>query len=394
MARWIMLITVVILFGGCGASKKKSSLYEKKIDFVSKQINLLVKEARKFKKNPRTINKSGETHWIQKGFDWTEGFFPGTCWYLYEYSKDTIWRNAADNFQEKYKDHRLLSYYHDLGFVFNCSYGNGYRLTGKDYYKSILIEAGNSLIGRYNPNVGCIQSWDVDKGWQSKKGWEFPVIIDNMMNLELLFELSRITGDEKYANIAKSHADVTMKNHFRDDFSSYHVVDYDSITGVVRKKETAQGFAPESRWARGQAWGLYGYTVCYRYTRDDRYLEQAKRIANLICQHEGLPKDHIPYWDYDVPKNSNEPRDASAAAITASALIELSDYAGEYYKNEAYKIMNCLSSEKYLAELGTNNYFVLKHCVGSIPHNNEINVPLNYADYYYVEALMRIVARE
>ncbi len=393
MVKWILIITVIVFFGGCGASKKKSSLYEENIDFVSKQINLLVIEATKFNKIPRTINESGETHWIQEGFDWTEGFFPGTCWYLYEYSKDTAWRNAADRFQEKFKDHRLLPYYHDLGFVFNCSYGNGYRLTGKDDYKNILIEAGNSLIGRYNPLVGCIQSWDVDKGWQSRRGWEFPVIIDNMMNLELLFELSRITGDEKYANIAKSHADVTIKNHFRDDFSSYHVIDYDSLTGAVRKKQTAQGFAHESEWARGQAWGLYGYTVCYRYTRDDKYLEQAKRIANHICQHEALPKDHIPYWDYDAPKKPNEPRDASAAAITASALIELSDYAGELYKNEAYKIMNSLSSEKYLAELGTNNNFVLKHSVGSIPHNNEIDVPLNYADYYYVEALMRIKER-
>jgi rhamnogalacturonyl hydrolase YesR len=384
----------ILIISSCNSLMKKTAFSESNLDFAVQQMDLLLDVAEEAQKIPRTIDANGDIHWTRKGFDWTEGFFPGSCWYLYEYSGDKAWMEAADTFQEKFEEHRLLPYYHDLGFVFNCSYGNGYRLTKDEEYKKVLIEAGNTLITRFHPKVGCIQSWDVDKGWQSKRGWEFPVIIDNMMNLELLFELSIITGDKKYYDVAVSHADVTLKNHFRGDNSSYHVIDYDSISGEVRNRHTAQGYAHESEWARGQAWGLYGYTICYRYTKDAKYLEQAEKIANLISTHESLPADKIPYWDYDAPQVPNEPRDASAAAITASALIELSDYAGKKYLNEAKLIMESLSSDKYKAALGENHNFILKHSVGSIPHNNEIDVPLNYADYYYIEALMRIKKRE
>ena len=328
-------------------------------------------------------------HWTNPNFDWTEGFFPGTCWYLYENSNNEEWKIAAEKFQSKFEEHKLRTNNHDLGFIFNCSYGNGYRLTQDENFKSVMITAGNSLITRFNPNVGCIKSWDVDGGWQAKRGWKFPVIIDNMMNLELLFELSILTGDVKYKNVAIAHANTTLKNHFREDDSSFHVIDYDPETGEVRNKHTAQGFANESSWARGQAWGLYGYTVCYRYTKDEKYLKQAQKIANYIINYEGTPKDGIPYWDYNAANIPNEPRDVSAAAITVSALIELKNYSKENYTSAINKIMGSLASEEYTAKLGENHNFILKHSVGSIPHNSEIDVPLSYADYYYVEALLR-----
>jgi uncharacterized protein YyaL (SSP411 family) len=310
------------------------------------------------------------------------------------YSNDEKWKKRAQGLQEIYADHRYFTNNHDLGFIFAASYGNGYRLSGDEKMKQVMVDAGNSLITRFNPNVGCIKSWDVDKGWQAKRGWEFPVIIDNMMNLELLFELTELTGDSSYHEVAISHADVTMKNHFRKDGSSYHVIDYDSETGAVRNKQTAQGYAHESAWARGQAWGLYGYTVCYRYTKDVRYLNKAIEIAEFILNNKKMPKDGIPYWDYNAPKIPNELRDASAAAIMASALVELSKYSANDYLEEAINILENLSSDKYKAELGENGSFILKHSVGSIPHNSEIDVPIIYADYYYVEALMRLMEND
>jgi rhamnogalacturonyl hydrolase YesR len=353
------------------------------------QFSLLLQEAEKAHKIPRTLDEKGEIFWASSDFDWTEGFFSGSCWYFYEATNDPKWKKAAEQFQALFENHKKRTDNHDLGFVFNCSYGNAYRLTKDEKFKLVMIEAANSLITRFNPAVGCIKSWDVDKGWQSTRGWEYPVIIDNMMNLELLFKASEFTGDPKYKEIAIIHANTTMKNHFRPDNSSYHVVDYDPKTGAVRKKNTAQGFADESSWARGQAWGLYGYTVCYRYTKDAKYLEQAQKIAYYILTYKGTPKDGIPYWDYNAPKIPNEPRDVSAAAITASALLELDGYSNESYQSAIDTIMNSLATETYTNKRGENQNFILKNSVGSIPHGHEIDVPLNYADYYYLEALVR-----
>lgn len=370
-------------------SKVQEIFPDAQMNFAEQQMALLVKDAETANKIPRTLDSEGEMHWTRDGFDWTEGFFPGTCWYLYESSKDEKWRVAAEKFQAQFEDHKFRTTNHDLGFVFNCSYGNGYRLTNNEAFKQVMITAGDSLLTRFNPIVGCIKSWDVDKGWQSTRGWEYPVIIDNMMNLELLFELTKLTEDSKYESTAVIHADTTLKNHFREDNSSVHVVDYDLETGEVRNKHTAQGYAHESSWARGQAWGIYGYTVCYRYTKDEKYLEQANKIADFIINYEGTPEDLIPYWDYNAPNIPNEPRDVSAAAITVSALIELNEYTNGKYEPAVDKMLKSLASEEYTAKVGENKHFILKHSVGSIPHNNEIDVPLNYADYYYLEALMR-----
>jgi glycosyl hydrolase, family 88 len=274
--------------------------------------------------------------------------------------------------------------------MIGCSYLNGYRLGGHKEYKDVIVETARSLCTRFRPNAGVIQSWNVDRGWQSQRGWTCPVIIDNMMNLELLFEATRMSGDSTFWNIAVQHANTTMANHFRTDYSCYHVIDYDPATGKVLNKHTAQGYAHETSWARGQAWAIYGFTVCYRYTRDKRYLDLAQKVLNFILKNKNMPKDLVPYWDYDAPNIPNEPRDASSAACVASALYEMDVYLpGNNYRGLANRMLRSLSTPAYRAPLGKNGCFLLMHSVGSIPHNNEIDVPLNYADYYFLEALMR-----
>ncbi|WP_139958488.1 glycoside hydrolase family 88 protein [Flavicella sediminum] len=387
----LALLLSIILLSSCMATSKKEKIsqVEKQLLYAEKQLSLLLVDAEKANKIPRTLDEHGQMHFTHNNFDWTEGFYPGSSWYLYEATGDVKWKNAAEKFQSLFEEHKNRTTNHDLGFVFNCSYGNGYRLTKNEAFKEVMITAGNSLLTRFNPNVGCIKSWDVDNGWQATRGWEFPVIIDNMMNLELLFELSKLTGDMKYQEVAIAHADTTLKNHFRSDNSSYHVIDYDAETGAVRNKHTAQGFAHESSWARGQAWGIYGYTVCYRYTKNVKYLNQAVKIADYILNYKGMPTDGIPYWDYNAANIPNEPRDVSAATVTVAALIELDGYTETSYLPEIDKILRSLATEEYTAKLGKNKNFLLKHSVGSIPHNNEIDVPLNYADYYYLEALLK-----
>lgn len=353
------------------------------------QLNLLKEVAFKENRIPRTVGKDGKLHWANPKFDWTEGFFPGSLWYMYKTTHDNKWKDAAESFQSMFESHKYYTSNHDLGFIFNTSYANGYEITKNEYFKDVMIIAADSLITRFNPKVGCIKSWDTDKGWQAERNWDFPVIIDNMMNLELLFKASQLTKNSKYKDIAIQHANTTLKNHFRDNHSSFHVVDYDAVSGTVRAKETAQGFANNSAWARGQAWGLYGYTVCYRYTKDIRFLEKAQHIANFILEKNKLQREKLPFWDYNASNIPNEPVDVSAAAISVSALLELDSYSDNSYKMEIEQLLHALSTEKYLSKIGDNHNFILKHSIGSIPHDNEIDVPLNYADYYYIEALVR-----
>lgn len=338
--------------------------------------------------NPHSVDKDGKMVYVPYS-GWTSGFFPGSMWHLYHLTGDKKWEALAVKYTEAIDSVQYLTWHHDVGFMAGCSFLNGMRLGGKDYSK-VIVQAAKSLSTRFRPNAGVIQSWNVNSGWQSKRGWKCPVIIDNMMNLELLFEATRLSGDSTYYNIAVSHADQTLKQHYRADHSCYHVVDYDPESGEVRSKQTAQGYADESAWARGQAWGLYGYTMCYRYTHKPEYLAQAQNIYNFIFTHPNLPKDLIPYWDYDALNIPNVPRDASAAAITASALYELDAYLPELHCSEvADKIMTNLSSADYRAEVGTNGNFILMHSVGALPMGAEIDVPLNYADYYFLEALKR-----
>lgn len=339
--------------------------------------------------NPRTTLPDGSI-WYVPVDDWCSGFFPGSLWYLGELTGDQDWSRRAADYTETLDSAQYLTWHHDVGFIIGSSYLNGYRLGKKEQYAPVVVNAAKSLATRFRPGAGVIQSWNVDKGWQSERGWACPVIIDNMMNLEIMFEATRLTGDSTFYDIAVSHTNTTMAHHFRPDFSCYHVVDYDPATGDVRHRQTAQGYADESSWARGQAWALYGYTMCYRYTGDPNYIYQAIKVCDMIFNTPSMPDDFVPYWDYNAPNIPSEPRDASAAACTASALYELSTYLpGRGYKELADKVVASLSSPAYRAATGENNHFLLMHSVGSIPHGHEIDVPINYADYYYLEALLR-----
>lgn len=334
--------------------------------------------------SPRTLSPEGKLILVPSE-DWTSGFFPGVLWFLYELTGEKKWEVQARVFTSNVESEKLNGDTHDMGFKIFCSFGTGYSLTNDPKYKDIIIQAAKTLSTRFNPFVGCIKSWD-----HTKDKWGYPVIIDNMMNLELLFTATKLTGDSSFYKIAVSHANTTLKNHFRPDFSSYHVIDYDTITGKVLKKNTAQGYSDESAWARGQAWGLYGYTMCYRETRDPKYLQQAENIAGFILNHPNMPKDLVPYWDFNAPNIPDEPRDASAAAIIASALSELSTFSknGSAYRKKADQIIESLT-ENYRSPIGKNKGFILIHSTGAKPMNSEVDVPLIYADYYYLEALIR-----
>ena len=326
-------------------------------------------------------------YWDIKPFDWTSGFFPGSLWLYADITGKKEYADYARLFTARLKDVPFYKKTHDLGFMVLCSYGRQWLADRDSVSREAIIQASKTLIGRFDPKVGAIRSWDWGK-------WNYPVIIDNMMNLEMLFVASELTGDLVYRDIAVRHADKTLANHFRPDASSWHVVSYNA-DGSVECKQTHQGYSDDSRWARGQAWGLYGFTVCYRYTHDPRYLDQACRIADMIIG-EVKTEDAIPWWDYDAPDIPSAPRDASAAAITASALLELQGMvppaSQKRYLDYAKRILASLSSSEYLAEPLSNGFFILKHSTGNAPGDSEVDVPLNYADYYFLEALQRYLA--
>jgi hypothetical protein len=356
-------------------------------DCAAEQVDLALKSIGEPLPNaepasPRSIEPDGTLRTVGPR-DWTSGFFPGSLWYLYEFTGHERFRAGADRFTRSIEGEKEDRSSHDVGFKINCSFGNAYRLTGDEYYRDVLVAAANTLIERFDERVGAIRSWDFNR-----ERWSYPVIIDNMMNLELLFAASELTGDSTYFRVADRHAATTLKNHFRDDASSFHVVDYDPATGEVRGRMTFQGYSDASAWARGQAWGLYGYTMCYRYTRNPAYLAQAERIAEFMFGHPNLPEDKVPYWDFNAPDIPSAPRDASAAAIAASALYELAEYAATDYAALADRILESLA-RNYRAEEGTLHGFLLRHSVGFKPGGDEIDTPLVYADYYYLEALLR-----
>ena len=360
------------------------------LSFAGAQYTYLLEQVKGKSGFPRTV-EDGKLKMVDVR-DWTSGFFAGSLWYLAEATGDARWRNAAAVQTAAMEPAKNDKGTHDLGFMLYDSYGHGLRLTGDTSYRDVLLTGADSLITRFNPAVGSIQSWNVG----NRPGWMFPVIIDNMMNLEYLVWASRASGNPSYREIAITHADTTLKNHFRPDSSSYHVVDYDPASGQVRGKITAQGNANDSAWARGQSWGLYGYTVMYRETRKPEYLAQAKKIAAFVINHPRLPDDKVPYWDFDDAAIPNGPRDASAAAIMASALLELRSYVdaatAKQYSAIAEQQLRSLSSPAYLARVGENGGFLLKHSTGHKPAGKEIDVPLNYADYYFLEALLRYKA--
>ena len=368
-----------------------SNVINNDINFSTRQYSLMLQQIGREGKVriPKTIDKLGRMVYIPID-DWCSGFFPGSLCYLYQLTNDKSWLLQSKRFTETLDSIQYLTWHHDVGFMIGSSYLNIYRINPNKAYKKTIIQTAKSLCTRFRKKAGVIQSWNVDRGWQSKRGWTCPVIIDNMMNLELLFEATRLSGDSTYWKVAVSHANKTLENQFRKDGSCYHVVDYDPNNGAVLHRQTAQGYADNSAWARGQAWAVYGYTVCYRYTHDRKYLDQAVKTLNFVMQNPNLPEDLIPYWDFDAPNIPNEPRDVSSAACIASALYEMNNYLPDNgYTSLADRIIRSLSSPEYRAPLGKNGCFLLMHSVGSIPHNNEIDVPLNYADYYFLEALTR-----
>lgn len=392
--RELIALTCIAFLVGCGGVKStEKDFVSENIRFAHAQIGNEIKTIEESGKvlNPVTLKKDGSVFYCGYA-DWRSGFFPGSVWYLYELTGDETLFPLAQKYTESIEEAKNLSHHHDVGFIIECSFGNGLRLSNKKEYENVIVQAAKSLSTRFREKPGIIQSWNVDKGWQSERGWMCPVIIDNMMNLELLFHATKLTGDSSFYKIAISHADRTLVEQFRENGSCYHVIDYDTETGEVRNRHTAQGYAHESAWSRGQAWAIYGYVLCYRETGDRKYLDQAVKAFNFMKNNPRMPEDLIPYWDMDAPKIPDELRDVSAASCIASALYELCTMDVEdalSYKAYADKIMISLASPAYRAPLGENGNFLLMHSVGSIPHNAEIDVPLNYADYYFIEALKR-----
>lgn len=388
------VVTFYLLLGNSAQSQNQYAPAAKKAlaQIINKNITDAVAQYKLLAMNlppdsfPKTYFPLTHKYEFSNSGWWCSGFYPGTLLYLYEQTRDeSLYREAMRILTplEKEKNNKGT---HDLGFMMYCSFGNANRIKPESAYDEILMTSARSLATRFDPTVGCIRSWNGNSN-------EYLVIIDNMMNLELLFWATRHSGDSSFYKIAITHANTTLKNHFRPDYSSYHVLNYDASTGKVKQKRTAQGAADESAWARGQTWGLYGYTMCYRETKDKTYLEQARHIARFILHHPRLPADKIPYWDFDAPGIPNALRDASAAAIMASALLELSHYVDKKESKEfidvAEKILKTLSNSHYKASSGTNGGFILQHCVGHMPNKTEIDVPLTYADYYFIEAMVR-----
>ena len=405
MKRYITALAAAIILGSCTTPDPVKDLAEDVFELAKIQYAAM-DSALDEGEYPRSTNADGSLRTSDDGW-WCSGFYPGSLWYIYEFTGDESFRNLAwkhthslEGLIEKHTDH-------DIGFQINCSYGNALRLTGDSAaVVPTYLAAARKLADRFNPGAGVIRSWD----WPQNH-WRYPVIIDNMMNLELLTVAERMSGEKRLADVANAHATTTLNNHFRPDWSSWHLLDYDVETGDVRYRETVQGYAHESAWARGQAWALYGFTMMYRETGRKEYLEAAENIGDMLVGR--LPEDGIPYWDLNAPgtpealdrsvpgatQNSHayiEPvyRDASAGAIMASAFIELSTLtedtkAAEKYLDTARRQLLTFGTEDYLANPGENGYFILKHSVGSIPGSSEVDVPLSYADYYFLEALIR-----
>ena len=402
MRKKLFLLTSLLAVLGTAAANAQQAdepmaqVVERGLNRAARQ-SLILAEAMKDQQGalPRTFEK-GVLKTVSYDY-WVSGFFPGVLWMLYEDTGNAEMRRFAEMYTERVEPAKRMKNTHDLGFMLYNSFGQGYRLTGNKHYLDVINEGTQSLLTRWNEKIGVMKSW------QSSARWQYPVIIDNMMNLEMLCFMSREFSDRKYERIAEKHAQTTIKNHFRDDFSTFHVVSYDTITCQPHAKNTSQGFSDDSSWARGQAWGFYGFTMMYRETLNPIYLEQARKIGQFLMNHPHLPEDKIPYWDYDAPgipepgKKSDAPapvRDASAAAIMASALIELSQLdpseLAPKWLELAEKQLRTLSSPEYLAEEGELGGFIIKHGVGHHQAGVEVDVPLTYTDYYYVEALRRM----
>ncbi|MGX5817736.1 glycoside hydrolase family 88 protein [Chitinophaga lutea] len=387
-SRWsaAAAMTVILPLAAAAQTAPKQQmkqLIDETMRFAVKQYAVLA-DSTPAARMPRTFDKgrsvTSDTRW------WCSGFYPGTLWYIYEYTKDANVKAEAERRLAILEKEQRFTDNHDIGFMIYCPFGNAYRITGDKRYKQVIDTAAAYQIARYRPSIHSIQSWN-----KSKK-FNCPVIIDNMMNLEQLLWSAQNGGSPRYREIAVTHANTTMKNHYRPDHSTFHVVDYDLDKGVVLAKLNHQGAHDTSAWSRGQAWGLYGFTMMYRFTKNKAYLDHARNIANFLLSRPTMPADLVPYWDYNAPEIPTK-RDASAAAIMASALLELGQYTNKAdrgrYVDAAATMLRSLASPAYLAKLGENGGFLLKHSTGHFLGNSEVDVPLTYADYYFVEGLLR-----
>lgn len=373
-----------LLFAACKPKEKLTVNIDQK-SIVEKRYAALINYSIDANSFPRSMTLQPTKIRKVPAKDWTSGFFAGNLWHLYSLTNKTAYKTNAIAWTNFIENQKYNGTTHDMGFKIYCSFGEGYKITKDKRYRAIILTSAKTLSSRFNKKIGAIRSWDFNK-----EVWQFPVIIDNMMNLELLFEATRVSGDSTYHHIAEQHAITTLKNHFRANNSCYHVVDYDTISGTVKDKTTHQGLHKESTWARGQSWGIYGFTMAYRYTKNLAFLKQAEATAQFFINHPSLPDDKIPYWDFDDPAIPNAPRDVSAAAIIASALYELYGYTqNKTYLDFADTVLQNLSSKKYVLNEKIEAPFILNHSTGNWPKKDEMDVPLVYADYYFLEALIR-----
>ncbi len=384
----------VFILSSCASENTEKLDVDKALSYCDVQVHRALEKLEEggkidYSMQPRNI-LSDEKYWncrkVSKE-EWTGGFWPGILWYDYEATQNDTIRVLAEKYTESLElFSRIPAYDHDLGFLVFCSYGNGYRLTHNPVYRDVILATADSLATLFNPKVGTILSWP--RNVEMLGGHN--TIMDNMINLEMLFWAARNGGDRRLFDVAVSHADKTMENQFRPDYSSYHVAVYDTVTGKCIKKCTHQGYSDDSMWARGQAWAIYGYTVVFRETGNPKYLEFAERLVDTYMKN--LPDDYVPYWDFNAPDIPNAPRDASAACVVASALLEMSGFygngKGEKYRKAAEKMLCSLSSDKYQSR--ERNVAFLLHSTGHWPAKSEIDASIIYADYYYIEALMRL----
>lgn len=382
----IKLFLALGIFALLSCTSKQSDNYTDVLDNCVSKVETAILDIPSTDSFPRNITP-GERTWNYVNVrDWTSGFWPGVLWYAYEYSGKEEIKEQAERFTEPIE---ILSKSkasdHDIGFMVYCSFGNGYRLTGNEAYKKVMLDAADTLATLYNPIVGSILSWP------SKTEYPHNTIIDNMMNLELLFWAAKNGDHKELYHMAERHAEVTMNNIVRADSAVYHVGIFNDVTGEFIKGVTHQGYADESMWARGQGWGIYGFAISHRETGREDFLETSIKLAEKFLQR--LPEDGIPFWDFDDPDIPNAPKDASAAAVAACGLIELSglvkdETLKEKYIASARKLVAILSTDEYLSK--DANQAILLHSTGHYPRNSEIDVPIIYADYYFLEALLKL----
>lgn len=384
MLKKIALLLLIICFSCITSTTDKTTETESKATPLQKRYAQLLDYPVNSNKIPRSIDKDFKKMRTSDTPTWTSGFFAGNLWYIYQLTKDKKYKEKALEWTKIIEPEKLNGNHHDIGFKIYNSFGHAYKQSNNLDYKDIILTSAKTLTSRYNDTIKAIQSWDAKKGQ-----WDYPVIIDNMMNIELLFEATILSKDSLYHNIAVKHTNTTLKNHFRPDHSTYHVVDYNP-DGSVKAKKTHQGYSDESVWARGQAWAIYGFTMAYRYTKDNAYLTRAEQTAQFYLNHQKLPEDGIPFWDFDDPEIPEAPKDVSAATIVASAFYELYNYTGRLqYVKYADKVLANLMKPEYLLNPTVKAPFILNRSTGNFNKKSEMDCPIVYADYYFLEALYR-----